>query len=90
MPQFKEIFLKNDHHCGAGVSIIGIYYTIFSKVLCSAFCSNPPPPPSLMRKATCKYILRALLTTIVKVCTSKQFPFYRPKLKSLQPSKSCL
>ena len=47
-------------------------------------------PPFLMRKATCKYILRALLTTIAKVCTSKQFPFYRPKLKSLQPSKSCL
>ena len=44
VPQFKEIFLKNHHNCGAGVSIIGIYYTIFSKVLCSALCLNPPFP----------------------------------------------
>ena len=28
---------------GGGVSINGIYYTIFSKVLCSALCSNPLP-----------------------------------------------
>ena len=42
---FEEISLKNDHHCGGdvggGVSINGLYQTIFSKVLYSALCSNP-------------------------------------------------
>ena len=36
---FTEIFLKNDHR----VSINEMYYTIFSKVLCSALCLNLLP-----------------------------------------------
>ena len=37
---FKEISIKNYYPVGGGVSINGIYYTIFSKVLCFAVCSN--------------------------------------------------
>ena len=57
----KEISLKNDHHCGGRGQFNGIYYTIFSKVLCSAQDLLESPP--LMRKAICKYILRALKLT---------------------------
>ena len=35
----KEISLKNE----GGININSICYTIFSKVICSALCSNRPP-----------------------------------------------